>query len=75
MSIVAIPAQVAVDATSLVSVKGEPNRAVYWSLTGSAGTLTPISIYTDDQGRAAAIFSPAPDEEGQTATVYATYGA
>ena len=74
MAIQANPNSVAVDATSLITVRGTPNVAIYWGLTGSTGTLTPINVVTDDQGRAAAVFAPAPGEEGQTATISATYG-
>jgi hypothetical protein len=58
----------------MVYLVGVPNRVVVWGLTGSAGTLTVFNEVTDNFGRAAALFSPAPGEEGTTATVTAEYG-
>lgn len=74
MALVAPPNQVAVDAAILVYLTALPNRTVTWQLTGSAGTLTVFNNVTDDLGRAAALFSPAPGEEGQVATITAEYG-
>lgn len=68
------PYVVAVDADIMVYLAGIPNRVVTWQLTGSAGTLTVFNQATDEFGRAAALFSPAPGEEGQVATVSVEYG-
>jgi hypothetical protein len=75
MSITATPIPVAVDASSLVILMGLPNRAVSWGLTGSTGTLTVLNSYTDEWGRAAAIFRPGEGDEGSTAIVSAEYGS
>jgi hypothetical protein len=65
------PSTVYADSTgALVVLTGPANRAVSWSLVG-AGTLTPITDYTDDQGRAAAKFVPA---GAGNVTIEATYG-
>jgi hypothetical protein len=55
----------------LIVLAGPPNRAVTWALTGS-GTLTPLTDYTDAQGRAAAKFVPS---AAGVASVSATYGS
>ena len=75
MTIQARPVPVAVDASSIISLLGPANRAVYWSMSGSSGTLSPITNATDDQGRAVAIFTPGPADEGSTAVITAAYGA
>lgn len=65
------PATVYADSTgALVVLTGPANRAVTWSLIGP-GSLTPITEYTDDQGRAAASYLPA---GAGSATIQATYG-
>ena len=74
MAITANPRVVAVDATCLLSVQAPPNKAIYWDMLGSNGTLTAFSTSTDDQGRAAAMFIPDPSDEGSVATITATYG-
>lgn len=67
------PANVYGDSTgALVVLSGLPNRAVTWSLTGS-GTLTPLTTFTDAQGRASAKYVPG--TIGDVVTVEATYGA
>ena len=75
MTIEARPTPVAVDASSIISLSGPPNRAVYWSLSGSSGTIQAVTNTTDDQGRASAIFTPAALEEGLVAVITASYGA
>lgn len=67
------PAKVCADSTGvLVVLTGPPNRAVTWALTAGAGTLTPITNYTDAQGRAIAKYVPA---GVGSAVVSATYGS
>jgi len=66
------PSTVYADSTgALVVFTGPSNRAVSWSLTGP-GALTPLTEYTDDQGRAAAKYIPA---GAGSATIQASYGA
>jgi hypothetical protein len=57
MTIEARPSTVAIDATSLVVVKGPVNSPVVWSLEGN-GTLEPFSLVTDGSGVAAAKLTP-----------------
>ena len=67
------PQTVYADSTgALVVLQGPPNRAVAWALTGS-GTLTPLTAYTDAQGRAAAKYTPG--TVGDHITIQVTYGA
>ena len=73
MSIEARPATIALDATSLIVVKGTPNKAVYWSLQGN-GTLQPLSIVTDANGTASAVLTPT-GSAGDALIVSATYGS
>lgn len=75
MSIKVTPVECAIDATALVTVTGPPNRAVYWSLSNTAGTITPINLRTDDLGRAAAIFAPDVSDLGNLATITVEYGS
>jgi hypothetical protein len=49
--------QVALDATCLVTYKGEPNVTVAWAST--SGTIEPLRNFTDANGVAAAKFTPA----------------
>lgn len=74
MTLIANPAVVSVDASCIITVSATPNKAVYWGVSGSTGTLAALSTYTDDQGRAVAIFTPGLGEEGSIATITATYG-
>lgn len=74
MALFASSDTVAVDATCLVTFVGDVDRAVYWSLTNSAGTITPIHIRTDSQGRAAAVFTPDVTDLGNAVTIHAKYG-
>jgi hypothetical protein len=74
MSLDIYPANVYADSTgALVVLQGPPNRAVTWALTAGSGTLTPLTNYTDAQGRAAAVYTPG--TVGDHITVQATYGA
>ncbi len=74
MALYAPPGTVAVDADIMIQLSGIPSRVVIWSLSGSTGTLTVLNDVTDDFGRASAIFTPAPGEEGVTATIQVEYG-
>lgn len=65
---------VAHDAESVITVLTTPYRAVYWSLSGSAGTLTPLSNMTNSEGKAAAVFAPDAADEGSSATITVSYG-
>lgn len=56
-SITAYPSAIHADGTALLVYKGQPNRTVSWSLTGS-GTITPLSNYTDATGSAGAKYTP-----------------
>ncbi len=63
--------RIALDATALLCLVGAPaSRAVTW--TASSGTVEPINTYTDANGRAFALWTPA--EEG-AATLGASFGA
>jgi hypothetical protein len=75
MTIQARPATVAVDSSTIISVAGPPNRAVYWALGNSSGTLVALQQRTDDQGRAAAIFTPDITDLGLDALITASYGS
>ena len=68
----AYPDRVRADATSMIVYQGEPLRAIEWELTGS-GSLEPIGYYTDESGRAAAIYTPG--EPGDVVTIGVTAGA
>ena len=74
MSLHASTTRISVDANCLVVLKGPADRAVYWSLTNSNGTITPIHIRTDSQGRAAARFTPDNADIGNLVTIHARYG-
>jgi hypothetical protein len=75
MTIEARPAPVASDSSSLVVLAGLPDRAVYWALGNSAGTLVALNNRTDSQGRAAAVFTPDAADEGLVAVITASYGS
>ena len=75
MTIEARPNPVAVDASTIISLVGPADRAVYWSLSGSSGTLAAITNVTDAQGKASALFTPDVTDEGLTAVITAAYGA
>lgn len=75
MSIKVTPVECAIDATALVTVTGQPDKAVYWSLANSAGSITPINNRTDSLGRAAAIFTPDVTDLGNLATITVQYGS
>ena len=66
------PGAVRVDGSTLAVYSGLPGRSVKWSLTG-AGTLTPISSYTDAAGQAAARYTPG--TVGTTVTIGVEAGA
>lgn len=53
----AFPSTIQTDATSFLVYSGKPNVAVDWALTGD-GTLTPLTDYTDDAGKAWAKYTP-----------------
>jgi hypothetical protein len=68
------PSRVYADSTgAIVVLSGPPNRAVTWSIASGDGALTPITNYTDAQGRAAAKYVPG--TSGTTAVIEAQYGA
>lgn len=68
------PPSVYADSTgALVVLSGVPNRAVTWSIASGDGTLTPITTYTDAQGRSAAKYVPG--TAGTTPVIEAQYGA
>jgi hypothetical protein len=71
MTISAYPANVAVDATSLLIFSGPPNVTVQWTLTGS-GLLEQKEAYTDANGNAHAIYTPG--TVGDTVTIEVTHG-
>ena len=66
------PPRVRADATALVVYMGLPNRTVEWTLTGD-GVLTPLSVATDVNGQAAAIYEPG--TPGATITIEVESGA
>lgn len=72
MSLTAYPSRVSADATALVVYQGVPRRTVAWTLTGS-GTLTPLSLTTDDAGMAAARYTPG--TVGDAVTIQVTTSA
>lgn len=72
MTITAYPTAVAANATSLVVYQGAPKKSVLWTLVGS-GTLTPLSVSTDDAGMAAARYTPG--TVGDVVTIQVTAGA
>ena len=68
------PPSVYADSTgALVVLSALPNRAVNWSIASGDGTLTPITTYTDAQGRAAAMYVPG--TVNTTVVIEADYGA
>lgn len=73
MTIEARPASLAIDATSLICVKADPNVVVYWSVLGN-GSLQPLSTVTDANGAAAAVLTPT-GSVGDELTVSVTYGS
>ena len=72
MTIVARPANVAVDANSLIVFSGPPDVMVYWGVTGNA-TLEPFHVRTDSAGRAAAKLTPT-GTPGDQLTVTVDFG-
>ncbi len=74
MSLIVFPARVYADSTGCTIVLNAlPNRAVVWSIASGDGTLTPITNYTDAQGRAAAKYVPG--TVNTTVVIEAQYGA
>jgi hypothetical protein len=68
------PSRVYADSTgAMVVLSGLPNRAVTWSIASGDGTLTPITNYTDAQGRAAAMYVPG--TVNTTPVIEVRYGA
>lgn len=51
------PRTVAIDASSLVVFKGEPDTPVIWSVSGN-GTLYPIDLVTNSDGVASGVLYP-----------------
>lgn len=77
MSLVVYPSGVREDGTGLVIYTGTADRSVDWRLTG-AGTLTAITTYTNHNGQAAALYTPAggsPGMAGTTVTIEVEAGA
>ena len=73
MTIEARPANVAIDANSLIVFSGPPDVVVYWGVQGNA-TLEPIHNYTDSNGRAAAKLTPT-GAVGETIIVTVDHGS
>jgi hypothetical protein len=68
------PSMVYADSTgAIVVLSGIPNRAVTWSIASGDGALTPITNFTDAQGRAAAMYVPG--TSGTTVVIEAQHGA
>lgn len=67
------PASVREDANGLLVFLGDPDRALAWSVSGTA-TLTILTTSTDAQGRAYAKLNPGVGSTGETLTVSVTYG-
>lgn len=67
------PTKVYADSTGvLIVLSALPNRAVTWSIQSGDGTLTPITSFTDAQGRAAAKYIPG--TVNTTVVIEAQYG-
>lgn len=68
------PVNVHADSTgALVVLTAPPNRAVTWVRASGDGTLTPLTNYTDAQGRAAAMYVPG--TAGTAPVIEAHHGA
>jgi hypothetical protein len=68
------PSRVHADSTgAMVVLSGLPNRAVTWSIASGDGVLTPITNYTDAQGRCAAMYVPG--TVNTTPVIEVQYGA
>lgn len=61
------------DAKTLILLDGAPNVVVDWSVASGPGTITGLTVSTDDSGRAYALYDPS--GLSGPATIRATCGS
>jgi hypothetical protein len=69
----AMNSQPMADAKTLIVLDATPNVVVEWSVESGSGTISGLSLSTDDSGRAYALYDPS--GLSGPATIRATYGS